>query len=43
MKDLGSLKYYLGIEASNQLSSGIFLSHRKYALDLLQETEISRC
>ncbi|KAL6339865.1 hypothetical protein AAG906_034953 [Vitis piasezkii] len=42
MKDLGSLKYFLGIEVSRS-SEGIFLSQRKYALDLLQETGMSRC
>ena len=34
MKDLGHLKYFLGIELS-QSDKGIFLSQRKYALDLL--------
>ena len=42
MKDLGLLKYFLGIEVSRS-SKGIFLSQRKYALDLLQETGMSRC
>ncbi|WJZ88029.1 hypothetical protein VitviT2T_007363 [Vitis vinifera] len=42
MKDLGPLKYFLRIEVS-QSSEGIFLSQRKYALDLLQETGMSGC
>ncbi|WJZ98413.1 hypothetical protein VitviT2T_016938 [Vitis vinifera] len=42
MKDLSPLKYFLGIEVS-QSSEGIFLSQRKYALDLLQETGMSGC
>ncbi|RVW75978.1 Retrovirus-related Pol polyprotein from transposon RE1 [Vitis vinifera] len=42
MKDLGPLKYFLGIEVS-QSSEGIFLFQRKYALDLLQETGMSGC
>ncbi|WJZ94353.1 hypothetical protein VitviT2T_013224 [Vitis vinifera] len=42
MKDLGSLKYFLGFEVSRS-SKGIFLSQRKYALDLLQETGMSGC
>ncbi|RVX14258.1 Retrovirus-related Pol polyprotein from transposon RE1 [Vitis vinifera] len=42
MKDLGHLKYFLGIEVSRS-SEEIFLSQRKYALDLLQETGMSGC
>lgn len=42
MKDLDSLKYFLGIEVS-QSDKGIFLSQRKYDLDLLQETGMSAC
>ncbi|KAK2979733.1 hypothetical protein RJ640_024706 [Escallonia rubra] len=42
MKDLGPLKYFLGIEVSRS-NKGIFLSQRKYALDLLRETSILAC
>ncbi|WKA11644.1 hypothetical protein VitviT2T_029123 [Vitis vinifera] len=42
MKDLGPLKYFIGIEVSRS-SEGFFLSQRKYALDLLQETGMSGC
>ncbi|WJZ84536.1 hypothetical protein VitviT2T_004136 [Vitis vinifera] len=42
MKDLGPLKYFLGIEVSRS-SEGIFLSQRKYTLDLLQGTGMSGC
>ena len=42
MKDLGPLKYFLGIEVSRS-SKGIFLSQRKYAVDLLHETGMSAC
>ncbi|RVW82003.1 Retrovirus-related Pol polyprotein from transposon RE2 [Vitis vinifera] len=36
-KDLGKLKYFLGIEIA-QSSSGVVLSQRKYALDILKES-----
>ena len=42
MKDLGPLKFFLGIEVSRS-DKEIFLSQRKYALDLLQETSMSAC
>ena len=41
-KDLGKLKYFLGIEIA-QSSSGVVLSQRKYALDILEETGILDC
>lgn len=37
MKDLGSLKYFLGIKVARG-SSKIFLCQRKYVLNLLTET-----
>ena len=36
MKDLGHLSYFLGIEV-NRSPQGIFLSQRKYVMDLLKE------
>uniref|UniRef100_A0A7N2LTQ0 Reverse transcriptase Ty1/copia-type domain-containing protein n=1 Tax=Quercus lobata TaxID=97700 RepID=A0A7N2LTQ0_QUELO len=42
MKDLGPLKYFLGIEVSRS-KEGVFLSQRKYALDLLSEIGMMAC
>lgn len=39
MKDLGELRYYLGLEIARS-SQGIFLSQRKYVLDMLQDYDI---
>ena len=41
-KDLEKLKYFLGIEIA-QSSSGMVLSQRKYALDILEETDMLDC
>ncbi|KAM1758638.1 hypothetical protein ACFX11_007747 [Malus domestica] len=39
MKDLGALKYFLGIEVARS-QQGIFLSQWKYVLDILIETRM---
>ena len=41
-KGLGKLNYFLGIEIA-QSSSGVVLSQRKYALDILEETGMLDC
>ena len=42
MKDLGTLKYFLGIEVSRS-QHGLFLSQQKYTLYLLNEIGNSAC
>jgi hypothetical protein len=42
VKDLGSLKYFLGIEITRS-SSGILLTQRKYTLDLLSDYGLLGC
>jgi len=42
VKDLGQLKYFLGIEITRN-PKGIVLSQRKYVLDLLSETGMLGC
>ena len=42
IKDMGPLKYFLGIKVA-QSSSGIAISQRQYALDILTETGMLDC
>ena len=41
-KDLGKLKYFLGIEVA-QSNSGVVISQRKYTLDILADTGMLDC
>ena len=41
-KDLGKLKYFLGIEIAHS-NSGVVMSQRKYVLDILEETSMLNC
>ena len=42
IKDLDALKYFLGIEVARS-KHGVFISQRKYVLNLLQETSMLGC
>ena len=42
IKDLGHLKYFLGMEVARS-SRGVYVSQQKYILDLLRETRMSGC
>ena len=42
MKDVGNLKYFLGIEVLRS-KKGIFINQKKYILDLLAETGMLDC
>jgi len=42
VKDLGKLKYFLGMEVARS-KDGIYVSQRKYVLDLLKETGMLGC
>ncbi|XP_050160426.1 uncharacterized mitochondrial protein AtMg00810-like [Malus sylvestris] len=42
IKDLGTLKYFLGIEMAHS-HKGFFLNQRKYVMDLLHEAKMTDC
>ncbi|XP_070672142.1 uncharacterized mitochondrial protein AtMg00810-like [Malus domestica] len=42
LKDLGTLKYFLGIEMATS-QKGLFLNERKYILDLLKDADMVDC
>ena len=39
-KDLGNLKYFLGMKVAQFNEDGIVISQRKYTLDILEATEL---
>ena len=42
MSDLGIMSYFLGME-ENQGSSGMFISQRKYAINILKKFKLESC
>ena len=42
VKDLGEMKYFLGMKVARS-AKGITISHKKYILDLLEETGMLGC
>ena len=42
LKDLGSLRYFLGLEVA-RIDASISLTQRKYALEILQDTSFIGC
>ncbi|KAJ0878384.1 putative RNA-directed DNA polymerase [Helianthus annuus] len=42
IKDMGPLKYFLGIEVS-RIKEGLVLSQRKYTLDILKDSSLEGC
>lgn len=42
LKDLSSLKYFLGLKLARS-SAGIFMSQRKYTIQLLEDTDFLAC
>jgi hypothetical protein len=42
MSDLGALHHFLGVNV-HRTSTGLFLSQKQYALDLLERANMSNC